>query len=79
MIEKLRVRIPAGAAVEFSSPEITLCADSYSGSVIPPCYRSGMQKTPVIFQNCRRHVITEHAHTLDQTKSELAGYAAVQA
>ena len=28
MIERLRVRIPAGAAGEFSSPEITLCADS---------------------------------------------------
>ena len=27
MIERLRVRIPAG---EFSSPELTLCADSYS-------------------------------------------------
>ena len=30
MIERLRVRIPAGAAGEFSSPESTLCADSYS-------------------------------------------------
>ena len=30
MIERLRVRIPAEAAVEFSSPELTLCADSYS-------------------------------------------------
>ena len=30
MIETLRVRIPAGAAGEFSSAELTLCADSYS-------------------------------------------------
>ena len=30
MIERLRVRIPAGAAGEFSSHESTLCADSYS-------------------------------------------------
>ena len=38
---RLRVRIPAGAAGEFSSPESTLCAASYSVSVTPPCYRSG--------------------------------------
>ena len=41
VIEKLRVRIPAGAAGEFSSPGLTLCADSYSGSVPSLCYRSG--------------------------------------
>ena len=29
VIERLRVRIPAGAAGEFSSPELTSCADSY--------------------------------------------------
>ena len=28
VIERLRVRIPAGAAGEFSSPELTFCADS---------------------------------------------------
>ena len=48
MIERLRVRIPAEAAGEFSSPELTLCADSYSVSVLPACYRSGTKKTPVI-------------------------------
>ena len=48
MIERLRVRIPAGAAVEFSSPDFTLCADSYSVSVPPSCYRSGTYKTPAI-------------------------------
>ena len=31
MIERLRVRIPAGAAGEFSSPESTLCADPVFG------------------------------------------------
>ena len=35
------VRIPAEAAEEFSYPELTFCADSYSVSVSPPCYRSG--------------------------------------
>ena len=48
MIERLRVRVPAGAAGEFSSPELTLCADSFSVSVPPPCYRSGTYKTLVI-------------------------------
>ena len=41
MIERLRVQIPAGAVGEFSSPESTLCADSYSVSVPPLCYCSG--------------------------------------
>ena len=40
VFERLRVRIPAGAAGEFSSPELTLCADSYSVSVLPPCLLS---------------------------------------
>ena len=33
MIERFRVRIPAGAAGEFSSPDLTFCADSYLVSV----------------------------------------------
>ena len=41
VIGRLRVRIPAGAAGECYSPELTLCAESYSVSVPPPCYRSG--------------------------------------
>ena len=41
MIEWLRVRIPAGAAGEFSSPASSLCADSHSVSVPPPGYRIG--------------------------------------
>ena len=41
VIERLRVRIPAGAAREFSSPELPLCAYSYSVSVPTPCYRNG--------------------------------------
>ena len=35
MIERLRVRITAGAAGEFSSPELTLYADSYLVSALP--------------------------------------------
>ena len=41
VIERLRVRIPVGAAGEFSSSVLTLCADCYSVSGTPPCYRSG--------------------------------------
>ena len=48
MIERLWVQILAGMAGEFSSPELTLCADSYSVSVPPPCYCSGTWKTLVI-------------------------------
>ena len=40
-IERLRVRVSAGAAGEFYSRGLTSCADSYSVSVPPPCYRSG--------------------------------------
>ena len=31
MIERSQVRVPAGAAGEFSSPGSTFCADSYIG------------------------------------------------
>ena len=36
-----RVRIPAEAAGECSSPELIFCADSYSVFVPPSCFRSG--------------------------------------
>ena len=39
MIERLRVRIPAGAPGEFSSPELTLCDDLF-----------GVRSTPVLPQ-----------------------------
>ena len=40
VIERSRVRIPAGAAGEVSSPESTFCADSYFG----------IRSTPVLLQ-----------------------------
>ena len=40
MIKRLPVRMVAGAVGEFSSPELTLCTDSYSVSVPPPCHHS---------------------------------------
>ena len=81
MIEKLRVRIPAGAAEEFSSPELTLCADSYSVSVLPALLQWHVQD-PGHSDNSaggRWQVTPKQAYTLDQTKSERADYAAVQA
>ena len=75
MIERLRVRIPAGAAGEFSSPECTLYADSYSVSAPPPCYRSGTLKTPAILPKVQVEVTLKCAWTLDPTKLEWADYA----
>ena len=66
MIERLRVRIPAGAAGEFSSLESTLCADSYSVSVPPLCYCSGTEKTPVILPKVQMAGTPKHAYTLTQ-------------
>ena len=42
VLERLKGRILAGAAGKFSSPELTLCADSYLVSVRSPCYHSSM-------------------------------------
>ena len=79
MIERLRVRIPAGAAGEFSSPESTLYADSYSASV-PPRGTTMARKRPRSFcQKYRWQVTPKHAYTLDSLKLEWADYAAVQA
>ena len=79
MIERLRVQILAGAVGEFSSPESTLCADSYSVSVPPPCYRSGtLKKTQSFDQKCIWQVTPKHAYSLDPSKSEWADHAATQ-
>ena len=48
-------RFPAGAAGGFSSPELTLCAESDLVFVPHPCHRSGTRKAPVIRQEIRRH------------------------
>ena len=79
MIERLRVWIPAGAAGEFSSPEWTLCADSYSVSV-PPCVTEmACQRLRSFCQKWRWQITPENAYTLDLLKPEWADYAAVQA
>ena len=79
MTERLWVWIPAGVVGEFSSPELNLCADSYSLSIPPQCYCSGTKRPWSFSLKCRWQVTPEHAYTLDQTKSEWADYATVQA
>ena len=72
MIERLRVRIPTGAAGECSFSGLTLCADSYS-VFVPPRVATMARKTPRSFcQKCRSQVTPKHAHTLDSKKSEWA-------
>ena len=73
------VVVQAGAAGELSSPDSTLCADSYSVSV-PPHVAAVARKRPGSFcQKCRLQVTPKHAYSLDPTRSEWADYAAVQA
>ena len=79
IIKRLRVRIPAGTAGEFSSPELTLNADSYSVSILTHVIAVACKRPWSFCQKCRWQVMPKHAHTLDPTKSEWAEYAAVQA
>ena len=55
MIERSRVRIPAGTAGEFSSPGSTFCADSYFG----------IRSTPVLPQCC---IMQSHKYTRGKRK-----------
>ena len=80
MIERLRVRIPAGAAGECSSPELTLCVLTLTRCPFHPRVTAVARKRPRSFcQKCRWQVTPKHAYNLDPTKSEWADYAAVEA
>ena len=79
MIERLRLRILAEAAGEFSSPESTLCADSYSVSVPPPCTAVARKRPLSSCEKYRWQITPKHTYTLDPAKSEWADCAAVQA
>ena len=46
MIKRLRVQIPAGALGKLSSPELTLCVDTYSVSVPSPLLLQWHVKDP---------------------------------
>ena len=63
MTERLWVRIPAGAAGEFSSPGSTICADSYFGIHSTPHVTAVARKRSRSFcQKCRWQV--KHTYTL---------------
>ena len=74
VIERLRVRISAGAAGEFSSPE--LCMLTLIRCPFHPRVTAMARKRPRSFcQRCRWKVTPKHGYTFDPTKSEWAGYA----
>ena len=65
MIERSRVRIPAGTAGEFSSPGSTFCADYYFGIRSTPVLPTVARKKSRSFcQKCRWQVTAKHAYTL---------------
>ena len=67
MIERSRVRIPAGAAGEFYSPGLTFCADSYFGICSTPMLvvtTIARKRSWSFCQKCRWQVTAKHAYTL---------------
>ena len=75
MIERLRVRVPAGAARELSCPELTFCAKSYLVSV-PPTVTAVARKGLWSFcQTCRWQFTSKQVYILDPAKSKWANYA----
>ena len=73
VIGRLRVRVRAGAAGEFSSPELTFCADSYSVFVPPPVLpQTWHVKDPGLSAKSAGGRLHLNSYTLDPTKSEWA-------
>ena len=65
MIERSRVRIPAGTAGEFSSSGSTFCADSYFRYPFHPRVTTVARKKSRSFcQKCRWQVTAKHAYTI---------------
>ena len=75
VIERLRVRIPAGAAGEFSSPDLTFYADSHSVSIATRVTALARKRPRSFCQKCKWQVTPKHEYILDPTKSEKADYA----
>ena len=75
----LRVRIQAGAAGEFSSPDLILCADLFVVRSTPvlPQWRAKDPGHSAKDAGGRLHL--KHAYTIDPTKLQWADYAAVEA
>ena len=64
MIERSRVRIPAGAAGEFSSPGSTFCADSFRCPFDPRVTAVARKRSLSFCQQCRWQVTAKHAYTV---------------
>ena len=74
-----RVRIPAGAAREFFSPESTLRTDLIRCPFHPRVTAVACKRPRSFCKKCRWQATPKDAYTIDQTKSEWAVYSVVQA
>ena len=64
MIDRSRVRVPTGAAEEFSFPESGFCTDCYCGIRSNPVLPQQHVKRPRPFcQKCKRQVTAKHTCT----------------
>ena len=72
MVKRLRVQIPTGGTREFSSPELTFCADSFFYGVhSAPCVATVAHKRPWSFcQKFRWQVTSKH---IPLTQRSLSG------
>ena len=64
MIERSRVRIPAGAAGELSSPGSTFCADSFRYPFYPRVAAVARKRSRSFCQKCKWQVTAKHAYTV---------------
>ena len=67
VIERLRVRIPAGAVSEFYYPALTLCADSCGVRSIPLVTAVARKRPRSFCQKCGWHVTPKCTYTFDPT------------
>ena len=79
VIESLRVQIPAGTTIEFSSRELMYVLSLTRCPSQPLVTAVVRKRTRSFCQTCSWQVTPKHAYTLDPTKSEYADYATVQA
>ena len=63
MIERSRVRVPAGAAGEFCSPGSTFCADWFRHPFHPPVTAAAHKRSRSFCQKCRWPVTPKHTCT----------------
>ena len=68
MIERMRVRFSVETAAEFSSLELTLCADSSSVSVPLRVTAVALKKKKK--KKLSKVQVAKHSYTFDPTKSE---------